>query len=234
MEPKKRIHFMINEAKGWLDLAQESYENDNPVRGELNLHLAQAEIQRACETSREMIGKNMFEISKSRREQQPTWLRYYSLGAVAAMVGILFYMGINLLLFSDGQERTGRSLISASWTAPVQFSWLTEEFFEEEHAVETPHGQSQAVAAQTQRRTSQNRVLPPGVMVGPKRWRPVPMLKQSIIPTSMICTIHGIIHYRVLWRTIGTRLRFPTGGRSVSTATPFPLSPNAKLKKGGR
>ncbi|HPT66880.1 MAG TPA: hypothetical protein PLI94_02440 [Bacillota bacterium] len=161
MEPKKRIHFMINEAKGWLDLAQESYENDNPVRGELNLHLAQAEIQRACETSREMIGKNMFEISKSRREQQPTWLRYYSLGAVAAMVGILFYMGINLLLFSDGQERTGRSLISASWTAPVQFSWLTEEFFEEEHAVETPHGQSQAVAAQTQRRTSQKPRLTP-------------------------------------------------------------------------
>lgn len=156
MEAKQRINVMIQEARGWLERAQESYKNDNPVRGELNLHLAQAEIQRACETSREMVGENMFAISKTQREQQPAWLRYYSVGAVAAMVGILLYMGVNLVLFSDGEESIGKSLIASSWI-DVAPTFLSTSHIDEEQGSKTHINLNFVAASEKRYVTNQQR-----------------------------------------------------------------------------
>lgn len=120
MESFQKIAQMIQSARTWLDRAEESYQNANPVRGELDLHLAQAEIQRACETSRQLVNDmSTIEISKN-REPVPTWLRYYPLGAVASIIGMMLWMGVWVATYSDGSEKRARTLVGASiWNRSV-------------------------------------------------------------------------------------------------------------------
>jgi hypothetical protein len=104
-----------------LERAEESYKTANPLRGELDLHLAQAEIQRACENSREILRAIPQQESFFRREQVPVWMRYYPLGAVASIFILIIWMGTWLAAFSDGGERKARTLVGASiWTSSIQ------------------------------------------------------------------------------------------------------------------
>ena len=121
MDSLERITLMIKEARLWLERAEESYKNANPLRGELDLHLAQAEIQRACENSREILRTMPERESLFRREQVPVWMRYYQLGAVASILILMIWMGTWLVAFSDGGERKARTLVGASiWTSSIQ------------------------------------------------------------------------------------------------------------------
>lgn len=114
MESIQKIAQMIQGARVWLDRAEESYQNANLVRGELDLHLAQAEIQRACETSRQLMNNtSMIDFAK-KREPAPAWLRYYPLGAVASIIGIMLWMGLWMAAYSDGSEKRARTLVGAS------------------------------------------------------------------------------------------------------------------------
>ena len=47
MDKHKTVRNHIAAAKGWLNQAEDSLEQENDIRGDLNLMLAQAELQRA-------------------------------------------------------------------------------------------------------------------------------------------------------------------------------------------
>jgi hypothetical protein len=115
METFQRVQLIIQEARQWLDNAQESYRNSNPVRGELDLHLAQAEIQRACEISRSVLSTSEYENESYKREQRASWVRYYTIGAAAAISAIMFAFSLSLYSFSDGNTMRNDSLLGASF-----------------------------------------------------------------------------------------------------------------------
>jgi hypothetical protein len=115
MESFQRVQLVIQEARQWLDKAQESYRNSNPVRGELDLHLAQAEVQRACEISRSVLSTSINRNVEPIREQSTPWLRYYTVGVAAAVSAIMFVMSLSLFLYSDGNKMRNHSLLGASF-----------------------------------------------------------------------------------------------------------------------
>lgn len=51
-DSKNHISRHLKSAKAWLDRAEDSFDKDSDVRGELNLLLAQAELQRVREVNR--------------------------------------------------------------------------------------------------------------------------------------------------------------------------------------
>ncbi|TCL32955.1 hypothetical protein EV210_11930 [Anaerospora hongkongensis] len=51
-DSKNHISRHLQSAKAWLDRAEDSFDKDSDVRGELNLLLAQAELQRVREVNR--------------------------------------------------------------------------------------------------------------------------------------------------------------------------------------
>lgn len=128
MESFQKITHMIQGARAWLDRAEESYQSANPIRGELDLHLAQAEIQRACETSRQLMNNvSVMDFSK-KREPAPTWARYYSLGAVASIIGMMLWMGFWVAAYSDGSEKRARTLVGASiWNHSMRLEAMVSQ-----------------------------------------------------------------------------------------------------------
>ncbi len=80
---RNRLRKHIRAAKEWLGRAENSLEKENDVRGDLNLMLAQAELQRAEETKR---------LNRRQRYLQ----RLMPVAAAVAMVGgcFLFFRGM--------------------------------------------------------------------------------------------------------------------------------------------
>lgn len=77
----------IEEAKDWLNKAQEEYSQDNPVRGEIILNLAQAEVKHAWELSRQRsVG--------SYRNHQRSGMRRFSVKTLTAAASLLLVLGL--------------------------------------------------------------------------------------------------------------------------------------------
>lgn len=93
----------IEDAKNWLDEAKTEYLQNNRVRGELNLNLAQAEVKYAWELSRNQSvinNKQSYEQSFSRKQFK------YHIPAVAASVVVLLGLGIVGYFFQLNPNRT--------------------------------------------------------------------------------------------------------------------------------
>ena len=79
---KQNMFRHLRSAKQWLARAEESFDKDSDIRGELDLFLAQAELQHARETTR----------SRQAWYRQP-YLRHLLSFAVAVIIGISGFGG---------------------------------------------------------------------------------------------------------------------------------------------
>lgn len=126
MESFQRVQSMIQEARQWLDKAEGSYKSANPIRGELDLHLAQAEIQRACEASRAICFGPQHKETIVKREQSSSRVRYYTIGTAAAVIGFMFFASLSLFLYVGGSTMRNRSLMGASFKIQPIFIYISD------------------------------------------------------------------------------------------------------------
>lgn len=102
---KQNINKHLTSAQQWLSEAEEAFEKDSDIRGELNLFLAQAELTRAKETNRSQH-----------------WRHRYSVFRHSMAIGLAFVIAAGGMtasyLWATGHHGA-RQLISTDAPAPV-------------------------------------------------------------------------------------------------------------------
>ena len=81
----KRVGQRVNAAKRWLAKAEEEFSNERPMRGELNLMLAEAELKR---------------LKESEPTRRRAWMRHGAAFGIAAVL-VCAVSGVWLLLSHD-------------------------------------------------------------------------------------------------------------------------------------
>lgn len=81
----------IDEAKEWLDKAKTEYIASNPIRGELNLNLAQAEVKYAWELSHQqnVSGSKTFDFAKKQKRKNNPYAISVAAAAAVIIIGLL-------------------------------------------------------------------------------------------------------------------------------------------------
>lgn len=106
----------IDEAKEWLDKAKTEYIASNPIRGELNLNLAQAEVKYAWELSHQQNVSGSKAIDFNKNKKRKISPRAISVAAAAAVIiiGLLIGSHYQKTLMPNGDQQVVNQEIEPS------------------------------------------------------------------------------------------------------------------------